>query len=81
MKKRNSIADAILIDAQDTITGVTFEHNYIDQFCMEMQTGISAIEQKLIFENGRKYDMFTILMADDSERILYFEITCFYGRC
>lgn len=80
MKSGNSISNAIVIDAQDTITGVTEEHEYIDRLCRELQTGIQAIEQKLLIENGRQYDLFTLNMEDGNERVLYFDISIFYGK-
>ena len=55
-----------MIDTKDTIPGVTEEHRYIDQLCGEIQTGIKAIEQKLIIENYRQYDVFTLKMYDGS---------------
>jgi hypothetical protein len=80
MTKGSSIADAIVIDAQDTIAGVTEEHKYINQLCRDLQTGIDAIEQNLIIENDRKYDVFTLFMDDGKKRILYFDVTSFFGK-
>ena len=53
MPKGNSIEDAIVINAHDTITGVTEEHNYIDQLCKELDTGVESIAQNLIIEKQK----------------------------
>ena len=80
MKKGNSIADAILIDAQDTSSGITEEHKYLDQLCKKFNTGIEAIDQRIIIENGRQYDVFNLTMDDGKKKILYFDISSFFGK-
>jgi hypothetical protein len=80
MKKGNSIADAILIDALDTSAGITEEHKYIDQLCKNLNTGIKNIDQKIIIENGRQYDVFNLTMDDGKKRVLCFDITAFFGK-
>jgi hypothetical protein len=76
----NSIANAIVIDANDTFDGVTQEHNYIDHLCSKLDTGIKSMDQTLIKENQRYYDKFIIKIGDGSERIMYFDVTSFFGQ-
>jgi hypothetical protein len=80
MRDGDSIKNAILIETQDYISGVVEEHEYIDQLCIKLNSGIKAIEQNLIIEGDRKYDMFILEMDDGKERIFYFDITSFFDR-
>ena len=80
MNKGDSIENAIVIDAQDTIAGLTEEHRYIDQLCSTLDTGVKSIDQNLIIEGKRQYDKFVILLEDGSERILYFDLSSFFGK-
>ena len=49
-KKGNSLENAIVIEAQDTITGVSEEHDYIDKLCSTLDSEIKSVEQNLIIE-------------------------------
>ena len=79
-KKGNSLSNAIIIEAQDTITGVSEEHAYLDKLCSTLDNEIRSVEQNLIIENGRQYDKFVILLEGDTEMTLYFDITSFFGK-
>ena len=80
MQKGNSIKNAIIIDAPNTIDGVIQEHDYIDQLCSFINCDIESMDQTLIKENQRYYDKFTIKIGDGSKRILYFDVTSFFGK-
>ena len=80
MGKGNSVKNAIVIDSQDTITGITEEHRHLHLLCSTLDTGIESIAQNLIIENDRQYDVFTLLMNDGIERVLYFDISSFFGK-
>jgi hypothetical protein len=80
MTKGNSKDNAIVINALDSIAGVTEEHQYIDQLCSTLDTGVEAIDQSLIFENRKQYDKFVILLEDGREKILYFDISSLFGK-
>jgi len=78
MGKENTISNAIVIESKDYIAGVLEEHNYIDKICNEFGTEIQSIEQNLIIEKGRKYDVFTLMMKDGGEKKMCFDITSFF---
>ena len=80
MTTGNSKGNAIVIDALDSIAGVTEEHKHLNLFCSTLDTGVESIDQSLIIENGKQYDKFVIQFEDGSERILYFDITSFFGK-
>ena len=80
MGKGNSVKNAIVIDSLDTISGVTEEHRHLDLLCSTLDTGVESIAQNLIIEGKKQYDKFAIEMNDGSERIVYFDITSFYGK-
>ena len=79
-KKGNSLENAIVLDAQDSITGVAMEHGYIDQLIDSLDADVISVKQNLIIENGRQYDKFVIKMNDGNERVLYFDISSFFGK-
>ena len=76
----DSLANAIVINALDTISGIAEEHRYIEQFCSTLHTGVEAIDQSLIIERKKQYDKFLILLEDGSKRVLYFDISSFIGK-
>ena len=79
-KKGESLDNAIIIDAQDAISGVMEEHRHIDRICGSKDTDVKSLEQNLIKEGQKLYDKFVIKMDDGTEKILYFEITSFFGK-
>ena len=78
MRDGDSIENAILIETKDYISGVLEEHNYIDQLCRNLNIGIKGIEQNLILNDDRKYDVFILEMDDGSKRKVCFDITLFF---
>ena len=78
MREGDSIENAIVIDVQDYISGVLEEHKYIDKICNEFDSEIQSIDQNLVIDNGKKYDVFTLKMDDNSKRQVYFDITSFF---
>ena len=78
MDKGNSLANAIVIESKNYISGVLREHKYIDQLCRELNIGIKSIEQNFIIENGKKYDVFILKMDDGSKKKVCFDITSFF---
>ena len=78
MDKGNSIANAIVIESKDYISGVLEEHDHIYQICNESDTEIQSIDQNLIIVNGKKYDVFTLIMEGGGEKKVCFDITSFF---
>ncbi len=78
MREGDSIENAIVIDAQDYISGVLEEHKYIDQLCSSIKNEIESVEQELIIDNGKKYDVFTLIMEGGGEKKVCFDITSFF---
>jgi hypothetical protein len=80
MTTGNSIENAIMIDVQDTISGITEEHRYLDLICSTFDIGIESTGQSLIIEGNKRYDKFVILFKDGREKVLYFDISSFFGK-
>ena len=78
MREGDLIENAIVIKNQDYISGVLEEHKYIDKICNEFDSEIQSIDQNLVIDNGKKYDVFTLKMDDNSKRQVYFDITSFF---
>jgi hypothetical protein len=80
VKKGYSIDNAIIINATNSIEGVVTEHEHLDRICGSKDTDVKSLEQNLLMENQKIYDQFVIKMNDGTEKILYFEITSFFGK-
>ena len=80
MGKGNSVKNAIVIDSLNTISWITEEHRHLDLLCSTLDTGIESIDQNLIIEGNKQYDKFVILLEDGREKVLYFDISTFYGK-
>ncbi len=80
VKNGETIEDAIIVVAQNSILGVIEEHEHIDRICDSKDTDVKSVEQNLIKENQKLYDQFVITMMNGTEKILYFEISSFFGK-
>lgn len=78
--KGDSIDNPIIIDAKDAISGVILEHSYIDQFIDSLDCDIESIEQNLVFEDGRQLDQVRMSFEGGTEKVLFFDVTSFYGK-
>ena len=80
LTKGDSLENPIVIDAKDTVTGLTLEHGYIDQFIESLDGDVESIDQNLVIENGRSFDQAILAMDNGSERTLYFDVSSFFGK-
>ena len=80
VKNGETIENAIIIDAPDTDLGIREEKRYIERIYGEKGKDWTLLEQRLIQENLKDYDMFLIKTADGFEIKIYFEITSFFGK-
>jgi uncharacterized membrane-anchored protein YitT (DUF2179 family) len=76
ISSNNNKGDSI----ENAITGVSLEHGYLDEMNSTLEANLSFIDQNLLIENVRQFDRFVVTMDDGSERILYFEISPFFGK-
>jgi hypothetical protein len=60
---------------KSTLEGIQAEHAYISRFYPGWEQGMAA----LIDENGRKYDVITIIGPKGETKQLYFDITNWFG--
>ena len=78
MRDGDSIENAILIETKDYIAGVLEEHNYIDLIISNLNSDIKSVEQNLIINGDRKYDIFILEMEDGGKRKVCFDISSFF---
>jgi len=79
-KEGGSLKNPIVIDAPDTITGVTMEHQYLDQLIESLNVGVESIEQNLVLENGKQFDKIILTLEGGGEKVLFFDVSSFFGR-
>jgi hypothetical protein len=72
----SSFATAIIVHAPNNVSGVRAEYDYIKA----RYPGYRFISQALENRGGKVYDLMTFVSADGKKRVLYFEITRFFGR-
>jgi len=77
--KGNSLENAIVLESANIFAGVSEEHAYLDKVYSTL-IGIRSVEQNLIIEGQKQYDKFVILLEDGDKRILYFDISSFFGK-
>ena len=80
VKNGDSIENPIIINANNSIEGVLQEHEYLDRKCGIKDTDVESVEQNLLMENQKIYDQFVIKRKDGKVKVLYFDITSFYGK-
>jgi hypothetical protein len=83
----NSVGDAVVIQGiASTAIGVRAEKQYLtEKFGLSFDVAVPPIgwklqRQTLLGSNGSSFDMITILLVDGTERTVYFDVSCFYGR-
>ena len=75
------VESPIVIQAEDSESGVAAEYEFLDSLFGPGDTGWSFVRQRLfILPDGRKEDAVTIRLADGSVREIRFDITAFCGR-
>jgi hypothetical protein len=67
---------AVLVDAVTEATGIAWESDWIFRHYGRFRKKSVA----LAGQDGRKLDVITVELADHSEKILYFNITSFFGK-
>ncbi len=71
-----SFERAILIEASNTREGIAAEYDHLRRF----YPGWRRTRQALLRQNGRVYDELTIVSPENETRLIYFDITNFFGR-
>ncbi len=77
-----SMADAVVINADDHFRGVGAEYEYLSRRYGRRNVDWSLVSQALTkeTESGRRYDILTIRLKSGEAREIYFDITQFFGR-
>jgi len=71
-----SLEAAILVPADNEEDGIAWENNWIYDHHGRFRRRSGGLASS----NGRRYDVLTVELSDHTERVLYFDITEFYGR-
>lgn len=72
----NSMAGAVVIQAQDESTGVAAEYQWI----ADRYPGYTRDRQALLNKDGRFYDTLDITTSSGEHKKFYFDITNFFGK-
>jgi len=67
---------AVLVEAATEATGIAWENDWIFRRYGRFRKKTVA----LAGQEGRKLDVITVELADHSEKVLYFDITNFFGK-
>lgn len=67
---------AVLVPASDEQAGVDWENDWIYRHYGRFRKKTVALASR----EGRRYDVITVELGDHTERVLYFDITDFYGK-
>jgi hypothetical protein len=71
-----SLEAAVLVPADNEEDGIAWENNWIYDHHGRFRRRSGGLASL----NGRRYDVLTVELSDHTERVLYFDITDFYGR-
>jgi len=72
----SSTTQAIILLDKKEADGVSAEYDYLKK----TYPGYHFINETMIFENNRPYDKFQIKTAEGTDRMIYFDISSYYGK-
>jgi hypothetical protein len=76
VEEGSSAQAAVLVEATDERAGIAWENDWIYRHYGRFRKKTVA----LAGEEGRRLDVITVELADHSEKVLYFDITNFFGK-
>jgi len=71
-----SLDAAVFLDAGDESSGIARENDWIFQHYGRFRKKSIALASR----QGRRFDVITVELSDHTERVLYFDITDFFGK-
>ena len=80
MHTGESLESAIIVDSAIPIFGILREQRFLELFISNKEKYAKSLEQNIIKQNGNVYDKFIIKLNDGTERVVYFDITSFFGK-
>ena len=72
----SSFETAIVIQETHETPGVRVEYKWIADHYPGYKTKMQALQNK----NGKSYDVLTIVTSDGAEKVIYFDISNFFGK-
>lgn len=75
-EEEKNIANAIVIQASNEFEGIAKERQWLES----NYPGSQKLAQAVSFNRGKVYDLIAILTANGETKIIYFDITAFYGK-
>ena len=76
VEEGSTAESAILVEAATERTGIAWENDWIFRHYGRFRKKSVA----LAGQGGRKLDVITVELADHSEKVLYFDISNFFGK-
>jgi hypothetical protein len=72
----SSFATAVVIQASNEFEGIAMEYQWLDSHYPDYHRQSQATTS----QGGRVYDLITILTSDGIQKVIYFDITLFFGK-
>ncbi|OPX17768.1 hypothetical protein BXT86_04765 [candidate division WOR-3 bacterium 4484_100] len=72
----SSFENAVKINADNSFEGIKAEYDWLE----EHFPGYKFKEQALMIYQGKPYDCLTIITKDGVEKMIYFDISSFFGK-
>ncbi len=76
----DSFETAVVINAEDTFSGIDAEHEYLDRRFGKRQIDYQINKQALHERGAEAYDIFTITLSTGEVKTCYFNISKFFGK-
>jgi len=78
--KGKSIEDAINVNAEYSEEGIALEYEWIDKVWGIRDIDWTLINQELLHHGGKHFDILYIEFPNKETRVIYFDISKFYGK-
>ncbi|MFX0195857.1 MAG: hypothetical protein ACFFCW_07030 [Candidatus Hodarchaeota archaeon] len=75
-----TIEDAVIINATNTMVGIPAEYHYVSSKCGEQDVDWFLKCQRYRPKDGRHYDVLDIELKNGEHKSYYFDITKFFGK-
>jgi len=72
----SSYENAVVIQEKSESAGVSAEYKWLQEHYPGSRTKMQALNNR----NGKPYDVLTIVTANGTEQLIYFDISRFYGK-
>ena len=76
----SSFANAVCIDAEDSLSGMVAEYIFMAKLYGHPGKDWRVASQSIIEQNNKVYDVISITLSNGQHKRVYFDIGKFYGK-